>query len=408
MNEEIREVEVIQTHSLELMQRAEIDQQITTAKRYPRDLARVKRRMMDFATLDEETAAACFYTLVREGKTIPGPSVRLAEIAVACYGNIRAASRIIDNDGKAITCQGVCHDLENNTLISVEIKRRITKRDGSTYNDDMQVVAGNAGNAIAFRNAVFKVVPGALIKPVYEACRKVAVGDASTLLTRRRKVLDRLAAMEVTAEKVLRKLGKSNIENIGLEDLEILVGLGTAIRDGDTTVDEAFAPEKETMKAAISIDQIKASADPNRGHDQTQAPPEPQPLDESPEAVERRKQEAAKLEEEIKTRAARKCGTCGLAGHDSRNCPNKDKAAAPAGPKQMPLTQSVLGGQIAPAQEPHPDLQTSAIVKEVTELPDPLNTFLPAVKMGEKYYQKNRDQSAWLICSREVAEELCR
>ncbi|HOL73612.1 MAG TPA: hypothetical protein PKW45_19345, partial [Bryobacteraceae bacterium] len=269
MEHETQQLEVIQPHALELIQRAEIDMQIATAKKYPRDLAKVKRRMLDFATLDEETAESCFYTLTRDGKVIQGPSVRLAEIAVACYTNIRAASRVIDNNGKVITCQGVCHDLENNTLISVEVQRRITDRKGRTYSEDMQVTTGNAGNAIAFRNAVFKVVPGALIKPVYEAAKKVAVGDASTLTTKRAKVISRLNAMQVDTPRILAKVGKSSVENIGLEDLEILIGLGTAIKDGDTTVDEAFPIAKPAEAASVNVDQFKPSNDPNRGHDAT-------------------------------------------------------------------------------------------------------------------------------------------
>jgi len=251
--EQRESVEIIQPQALELIERAQIDMQISTAKKYPRDLAKVKRRMLDFATLDEETAESCFYTLTREGKSIQGPSVRLAEIAVSCYGNLRAASRIVDNDGKTITAQGVCHDLENNTLISVEVKRRITKRDGKTFSDDMQVVAGNAANSIAFRNAVFKVIPGALTKPVYEAAKAVAVGDASKLATRRAKIIQRLNSMQVTTDRILARLGKSSVENVGLEDLELLIGLGTAIKDGDTTVDEAFAIEQGSREQATDI-----------------------------------------------------------------------------------------------------------------------------------------------------------
>lgn len=236
------ELEIISPSSLELMQRAEIDLQVSTAKKYPRDLAMVKKKMISFATLDEETAESCFYTLSRSGKVIQGPSVRLAEIAVACYQNLRAASRVISNDGKTITCQAACHDLENNTLISVEVQRRITDRNGKTYGEDMQIVASNAGNAIAFRNAVFKVVPGALIKPVYDMAKKVAVGDASTLVTRRAKIIAKLNQMEVSTARVLAKLEVTDVENIDLQHLEILIGLGTAIRDGDTSVDEAFPP----------------------------------------------------------------------------------------------------------------------------------------------------------------------
>lgn len=254
-------IEVIQPHALELIERAQIDMQVTTARKYPRDIAKVKRSMLSFATLDEETAESCFYTLSREGKAIQGPSVRLAEIAVSCYGNLRAASRLIDNDGKTITSQGMCHDLENNTLISVEVKRRITKRDGKTFSEDMQVVAGNAANSIAFRNAVFKVVPSALIKPVYEAAKAVAVGDASTLASKRTKIIARLNSMQVTTDRVLLKVGKSSAENIGLEDLEILIGLGTAIKDGDTSVDEAFPLPVTEPVAGTLKDRLKAATE---------------------------------------------------------------------------------------------------------------------------------------------------
>lgn len=270
-------LEVVAPHALELIERAQIDMQISTAKKYPRDLAKVKKRMLDFATLDEETAESCFYTLSRKDsngdvKTIQGPSVRFAEIAVACYQNLRAGARIVDNDGKAVTSQAVCHDLENNVSVTMEVRRRITNRYGKTYSEDMQIVTGNAACAIAFRNAVFKVVPGALVKPVYETAKKVAVGDASTLSTKRAKMIARLNSMQVTTERILHKLGKTSVENIGLEDLELLIGLGTAIKDGETTVDAAFPAEEQVVKAAIDPGQVTPSTDPNRGHGQA-APP---------------------------------------------------------------------------------------------------------------------------------------
>jgi hypothetical protein len=243
----------IQPQALELIQRAEIDMQISTAKKYGRpELVKIRQKMLSFATIDEETAEGCFYTLRRkdpqtqETKLIQGPSVRLAEIAVACYGNLRAASRVIANDGKKITSQGVCHDLETNVLISVEVGRRITSKNGRTYSEDMQIMTGNAANSIAFRNAVFKVIPLALIKPVYEHAKKVAVGDATTLSVKRDKMLKRLAAMGAETARVLATLGRQSVESIDLEDLANLVGLGTSIKDGDMTIEEAFpAPSPE-------------------------------------------------------------------------------------------------------------------------------------------------------------------
>lgn len=270
----------IQPRALELIQRAEIDMQISTAKKYPRlELAKIRQKMLSFATLDEETAESCFYTLRRwdaqanENKLIQGPSVRLAEIAVACYGNLRAASRVIDNDGKKITSQGACHDLENNVLISVEVSRRITNKTGKTFNDDMQITTGNAANSIAFRNATFKVIPMALVKPVYEQAKRVAVGDATTLSVKREKLFKRFSSMGVETERVLAVLEKASIESVDLDDLTTLIGIGTAIKDGEQTVEEAFPPVRRE-RGSVSISDFKTSSDPNRGHDATQPPAE--------------------------------------------------------------------------------------------------------------------------------------
>src|SRR6185312_1913860 len=178
--------EIIQPTAIEAIERAQLDMQVTTAKHYPRSLQQVKTKMLEFATLDQETAESCFYTLKRKDadgseKIIQGPSIRLAEIAVSCYKNIRAGARIIDNDGKRIVSQGVCFDLENNVCISMEINRSIVTKKGHTFSQDMQTVVSNAANAISFRNTVFKVIPGALIKPVFEAAKTMAIGKGKPI-----------------------------------------------------------------------------------------------------------------------------------------------------------------------------------------------------------------------------------
>lgn len=235
------QLEVIAPGAIEAMERATVDISIATAHRFPRpDLSVIKRKIISFATLDEETAEGCFYVLARGGKEIKGPSVRLAEMAMACYGNLNAGAREVANDGKTITVQAVCHDLENNVRVCIEVKRKITGKDGKTFNEDMQVTTGNAARSIALRNAVFKVIPMALIRPAYDAARATAIGDVKTLASRRDKAIETFGKMGVTKERILACVAKASIEDIDLSALEILIGLHTAIKDGDTSVDEAF------------------------------------------------------------------------------------------------------------------------------------------------------------------------
>ena len=63
--------------------KAEIDQQIATAHAYPRSPAAARDRMIGLATLDDQMASECIYSVPRGGKQIRGPSIRFAEIVLS-------------------------------------------------------------------------------------------------------------------------------------------------------------------------------------------------------------------------------------------------------------------------------------------------------------------------------------
>jgi hypothetical protein len=181
VSEKVGAWQVVSAEALEAQERANVDIQISTAKRFPRTLSHVQKRIIDIASMDRETAENCWYALPRAGKVIEGPSVRMAEIVASAYGNLRIASRVVGVDDKYVTCQGACHDLENNVAVSTEVKRRITDKKGRRYDDDLIMVTSNAANSIAMRNAIFKVVPMALFKSAIAEIRKVGMGEGRTL-----------------------------------------------------------------------------------------------------------------------------------------------------------------------------------------------------------------------------------
>lgn len=245
MTNEIEVMDEVSNDALTAITRAEIDMQISTAKKYPRVLSKVKQDMLSFATLDEETAQSCFYSLPRGGKTIQGESVRLAEIAISCYGNIMAGARPIQTvtkgDHPHVIVQAVVHDLEKNVRISMEKRRRITKKKSKEFVDEDDInLAVNACAAIAFRDAVFKVIPKAIIRPVFLEAKRVAIGDVKSLAVKRDKVIDRLKAMGISEERIFAAVEARKLDDIDLEKLEVLIGLGTALKDGATTTEEAF------------------------------------------------------------------------------------------------------------------------------------------------------------------------
>lgn len=261
-------LQISSTESLAALNKSEIDIQISTAKMYPRNLANVLNNIETLATIDEETAGACFYMLRREGKLIEGPSVRLSEIIASSWGNLRVQGRIIGNDGKVITAQGVCHDLESNYAVSTEVKRRITNKQGKTYSDDMQIVTGNAACAIAKRNAIFSVVPMALVKKVIAKAKKVSIGEATSLEESRKKMLDYYQKIGVDEQKLFEYLDVTKIDEIDIDMVVELRGLANAIKEGTTTVQQEFFPKPEPSTEVVQEEvkpQTSLFGDDNQG-----------------------------------------------------------------------------------------------------------------------------------------------
>lgn len=268
MNTEI--IEIKQADMLSAINRAEVDVQIATAKMYPRDIESALNKIATYATMDKETAEDCFYVLRRKGSNgqdsvIEGLSIRMAEIIAGAWGNIRVQTRIIGNDGKVITAQAICHDLETNFAVSKEVKRRITDKYGRTYSEDMQVVTGNAA-AIAFRNAVLSVIPKAVTKRVINEVRKVALGQSIDVETARQNCIANYAKRGVSEKMICDYLGIKSVAEIDKQKLFQLRATLTAINEGTTTIEETFikpaqeAKQEAAAKAKALTAQDKAAA----------------------------------------------------------------------------------------------------------------------------------------------------
>ncbi len=266
---EVQQVDVLPSGSLGIIVASEISQQITTAKAYPRDIKTFRNEAMGLATMNEDIADECFYALPRAGKSIQGPSVRLAEIVAHAWGNCRAGSRVIEEGDKFVTAQGLFHDLETNVAVTYEVRRRIVDKHGKRYNADMIATTANAACSIALRNAVFKGVPKAYWSPIYEEARRVAIGDIDTLANKRMVAINYLLSHGVTPERVFAALGVKNEEEITLEHLATLKGTVQSIGSGEYSIETAFPEPSEHEKNRSNLKDIGAkpkdeSADDNQ------------------------------------------------------------------------------------------------------------------------------------------------
>lgn len=229
-----------EVNALEAITRSEVAMQLDSAHRWPRSISRFLQEAKGLATISEEVAESCMYSVPRGGKMITGPSVRLAEMIASSWGNLHVGARVIDVGPGEVTAQAVAWDLQKNVRVTIEAQRSIIDKRGNRFNDDMIRVTGMAAISIALRNAVFRIVPRAYVENVYGHARATAVGDAKTLTARRDAVLARLGKLGATPERVFARLGIAGANDVSLEHLETLIGLGTAVKGGELALDEAF------------------------------------------------------------------------------------------------------------------------------------------------------------------------
>ena len=242
-NYEVLEIENVSAELIHMdaTERANVDSQVATAKRYPRTLKRSVDNSIVMATLDYETAKACNYALPRAGKPITGPPVHLAKIIVSNWGNMRTEAKVVQITDKQIISRGTCWDLENNVASAFEVRRSIVNKEGVRFSDDMITVTGNAANAIAYRNAVFAIVPKPIVDKVLKAAIGVITGDLSDdtkLLKARDKIINRFKNIHgLTEHDLLKFVGKNVITAINSEQIATLIGIDQSLKDGDTTVE---------------------------------------------------------------------------------------------------------------------------------------------------------------------------
>jgi hypothetical protein len=290
-------LEVLAPSAIMAMEKAQIDIQIATAHQYPRSLEQFKKRALSMACLDPESADSCIYLrpVGKEGgkmKYAEGPSIRLAEIVAVSFGNLRAASKIVEQTERYVKCVGMAHDLEGNTAMQADCVESTVTKDGHPYSERQRALVAKACAAKALRDAIFKVVPRALCKPIMEAAKKVAAGQDKPLDERRKKAQAWVGTLKIDEARVFVALGVSGWADVNNDHLLVLTGLKTAMADGDETIDTAFppiqGPQNDKKPAPTAHQQATQPAQVLKSEKQVtpvEAPRMPQDASEAPKGV---------------------------------------------------------------------------------------------------------------------------
>jgi hypothetical protein len=141
--------------------------------------------------------------------------------------------------------------LENNVAVTVDVRRRITNRDGVRYSDDMIQQTCQAAVSIAVRNAIFRGIPGGYIEAIRVEAQDVALGKKEGLETQRTKAIKFFDEnFQIKRAVILRTLGVEDEKDITWGHMSRLMGFRTAIDTGESTAEQIFSENPETEGSA--------------------------------------------------------------------------------------------------------------------------------------------------------------
>lgn len=235
--------------------KALVEARYTVAMARPRDMDVVREKMIKECKRPSFAEVARYNKPI--GKGVVGPSIRFAEAAVRCMGNVVIDETTVYDDEEKRIIQVSVTDLESNvpytTSITVEktIERRNAKQGDeiirSRTNSQGQVVyilrgteddILNKKNALlskAIRTLILRHVPGDLVDECMEqVIATQAKRDAEDPDAARRKILDAFTGLNVSADEVKKYLG-TDLAKLSPAELANLRALHAAIKDGETT-----------------------------------------------------------------------------------------------------------------------------------------------------------------------------
>ena len=215
---------------------------IKVAQQYKRNIAECLDEARTACCLNEEIASSCGYAVPRAGGFIKGPSIRQAEIMASAWGRMMLSGQPIREDSDFVYAEGMCIDLQKMTGIKIIKKKSIRKRNGQRYDNDGIANAANGCVSIAMRDSVFRVIGKAYVDDVYRSAMVVSTGGQLPIEERRANAITWFTKLGVAQDRILLTLKHDNIMEITIEDLETLSGIRTAIKEGETTIEEVFPP----------------------------------------------------------------------------------------------------------------------------------------------------------------------
>jgi hypothetical protein len=212
-----------------------------------------------------------------EEKHVTGPSIRFAEAAIRCMGNIVVQEVTTYDDEEKRIIEVSVTDLESNTVFpsSITIEKTVERRkkkDGdevirerlNSHGEKVYILRAtedellNKKNALlskAIRTNGMRLIPGDIVDEcMWTALQTTKNQDAKDPDAARLKIIDAFSALNVSVADLKKYVG-DDLGRLSPKDLADLRALHSAIKDGETSWRAAMEAKHPTESLA---DKMKA------------------------------------------------------------------------------------------------------------------------------------------------------
>jgi hypothetical protein len=245
--------------------RAEMNDMVSIAMAYPRDLAKVCAAAIAEVALAPELAENNWYEIPFKKHThgkdctdkaddkcpvesqAEGLSVKAAYNLQCHYKHLASKSYVADETPEQLRVVGVARDLQNNTLVERDymVSKVIRYRNGGsrTLSGAELVKAAGAGTSKAIRNSILYTIPDWIKKRYWDECRRVddeyQTKKAGGKEKAKESIVNEFKKLGVTQEMMAAKIGKPLKETTDEERIKFR-GWLNAIQNGEAKVEEIF------------------------------------------------------------------------------------------------------------------------------------------------------------------------
>jgi len=253
--------------------KASVEARYLVAINRPRDIDMVRLKILG-ACKRPAFAERARYAKPIGGGSIVGPSIRFAEEAARCMGNLQVESAIVHEDEKQRVVRVTVTDLENNLTypqdiqIEKQVERKYLKK-GQTaikqrtnsYGEAVYIVEATEDELLTkqgaltskvIRTQVLRLLPSDILDEAMESVvATLNAADKSDPEAAKKKLLDAFHSKGVAPDDLKQYLGHP-IEQCTPKQIDELRTIYSGIKDGDSTWAEVMAakhPGKEAAKA---------------------------------------------------------------------------------------------------------------------------------------------------------------